>query len=44
VYLAYTTFDAEVGDEVERLDVVPCRRCSEEAVNGLLRGSQRNLI
>jgi hypothetical protein len=31
VYLTYVVFDEEIGDEVERLDVVPCRRCAEEA-------------
>jgi hypothetical protein len=31
VFLTYTVFDEEVGDEVEHLDVVPCRRCAEEA-------------
>jgi len=25
--LTYTVFDEEIGDEVERLEVVPCRRC-----------------
>ena len=29
VYLTYTAFDPEVGDEVERLEVVPCRRCAD---------------
>jgi hypothetical protein len=29
VYLTYVVFDEEIGDEVERLDVVPCRRCAE---------------
>jgi hypothetical protein len=29
VFLTYTTFDEEVGDEVERLEVVPCRRCTD---------------
>jgi hypothetical protein len=29
VYLTYTTFDEEIGDEVERLEVVPCRRCTD---------------
>ncbi len=28
VFLTYTVFDEEVGDEVERLDVVPCRQCA----------------
>ena len=27
VYMTYTAFDEEVGEEVERLEVVPCRRC-----------------
>ena len=27
VFLTYTVFDEEIGDEVERLEVVPCRRC-----------------
>ena len=31
VFLTYTVHDEEIGDEVERLDVVPCRRCAEEA-------------
>ena len=31
VYLTYVVFDEEIGDEVERLEVVPCRRCAEEA-------------
>jgi hypothetical protein len=29
VFLTYTAFDGEVGDEVERLEVVPCRRCTD---------------
>jgi hypothetical protein len=29
VYLTYVGFDEEIGDEVERLDVVPCRRCPD---------------
>jgi hypothetical protein len=29
VYLTYTAYDEEVGDEVERIEVVPCRRCAE---------------
>jgi len=32
VFLTYTVFDEAVGEEVERLEVVPCRRCSEAAV------------
>ena len=31
IYLGYTVLDEETGDEVERLEVVPCRRCAEEA-------------
>ena len=29
VFLTYTVFDEAVGEEVERLEVVPCRRCAE---------------
>jgi hypothetical protein len=32
VFLTYTAFDEEIGDEVERLDVVPCRRCNVDVV------------
>jgi hypothetical protein len=28
VFLAYTVFDEAVGEEVERLEVVLCRRCA----------------
>jgi hypothetical protein len=28
VFLTYTVFDENVGDEVEHLEVVPCRRCA----------------
>jgi len=30
VYLGYTAFDDEVGDEVERIEAVRCRRCADE--------------
>lgn len=30
VFLTYTAFDEEIGGEVERLEVVPCRRCAGE--------------
>ncbi len=30
VFLTYTVYDEEVGDEVERVEVVPSR-CAEEA-------------
>jgi hypothetical protein len=29
VFLTYTVFDEAVGEEVERLEVVPCRRCTD---------------
>jgi hypothetical protein len=29
VFLIYTAYDEAVGDEVERLEVVPCRRCAD---------------
>jgi len=29
VYMTYTAFDEEVGEEVERIEIVPCRRCEE---------------
>jgi hypothetical protein len=29
VYLTYVVFDEEIGDEVERLEVLPCRRCAD---------------
>ena len=29
VFLTYTDFEEAVGEEVERLEVVPCRRCAE---------------
>jgi hypothetical protein len=28
VYLTYTVYDETVGNEVERIEVVPCRRCA----------------
>ena len=31
VYLTYTAFDEEVGDEVEHVECIPCRRCAEVA-------------
>ncbi len=27
VFLTFVVFDVAVGDEVERLEAVPCRRC-----------------
>ncbi len=29
VYLTYTAFDESVGDEVERIEALPCRRCAD---------------
>lgn len=29
IYLTYTAFDETVGDEVERIEVIPCRRCND---------------
>jgi hypothetical protein len=29
VYLGYTALDEETGEEVERVEALPCRRCSE---------------
>ena len=31
VFLTYTVFDDPVGEEVERIETIPCRRCAEEA-------------
>ena len=31
VYLSYTTLDEETGEEVERVEALPCRRCASEA-------------
>jgi hypothetical protein len=30
VFLTYTVFDEEIGEECERIEVLPCRRCLEE--------------
>jgi hypothetical protein len=29
VYMGYTVHDEEIGDEAEKLEVIPCRRCAE---------------
>ena len=29
VFLTYTVFDEEIGDEVERIEAFPCRRCAD---------------
>jgi hypothetical protein len=31
VYLGYTAVDEETGEEVERIEALPCRRCASEA-------------
>jgi hypothetical protein len=31
VYLGYTALDEETGEEVERVEALPCRRCASEA-------------
>jgi hypothetical protein len=33
VFLTYTVFDEAVGEEVERLEVVPCRRCADASAS-----------
>ncbi len=30
-YMTYTAYDEAVGDEVERIEAVPCRRCADSA-------------
>jgi hypothetical protein len=30
VYLGYTAVDEQTGEEVERVEALPCRRCAEE--------------
>jgi hypothetical protein len=29
VFLTYVVWDEEIGEEVERIEAVPCRRCAE---------------
>ncbi|MDQ3637815.1 MAG: hypothetical protein M3426_07445 [Actinomycetota bacterium] len=29
VYLTYTAYDEDLGDEVERVEALPCRRCAD---------------
>jgi hypothetical protein len=29
VFLTYTVFDEAVGEEVEHIEAVPCRRCAD---------------
>jgi len=31
IYLGYIALDEETGEEVERVEALPCRRCAEEA-------------
>jgi hypothetical protein len=35
VFLTYTVFDDAVGDEVERIEAIPCRRFASEADVGV---------
>jgi hypothetical protein len=32
VYMTYSVFDEEVGEEVEKIEAIPCRRCAERRV------------
>ncbi len=38
VYLGYTVFDEERGEEVERVEALPCRRCSEREAVEVVEG------
>jgi hypothetical protein len=38
VFLTYTVWDDEVGDEVERIEAIPCRRCAAETTAGSFGG------
>jgi hypothetical protein len=31
IYLGYTAIDEKTGEEEERVEALPCRRCAEEA-------------
>jgi hypothetical protein len=31
IFLTYTVFDDAVGEEVERIEALPCRRCAERS-------------
>ena len=37
VYLGYTAVDEETGEEVERVEALPCRRCQEEGFSWQVR-------
>ena len=45
VYLGYTAVNEETGEEIERVEALPCRRCAEGAQHrnrpgrGVLRGA-----
>jgi hypothetical protein len=30
VFMTYTAFDEEIGEECEKIEAVPCRRCAGE--------------
>jgi hypothetical protein len=29
VFLTYTAIDEEIGEEVEKIEAIPCRRCAD---------------
>jgi hypothetical protein len=31
IYLSYTAFDEQTGEEVERIEALPCRRCAQRS-------------
>jgi hypothetical protein len=37
IYLGYTALDEETGEEVERVEALPCRRCLEDGVDAVDR-------
>ncbi len=38
IYLGYTALDEESGEEVERVEALPCRRCSEREAVEVVEG------
>ena len=37
IYLGYNAIDEETGEEVERVEALPCRRCLEDGVDAVDR-------
>jgi hypothetical protein len=37
VFLTYTAFDETVGEQVEKIEAIPCRQCAEGAAPSRLR-------